>query len=132
MFQDAIDRKAAPRIVLVDDEEILSWCIAMELESLGYHVRTASTIKEGRAALQDGQTDLIICDQGLPDGRGVDLLKERRQQAGDVPTILITAFTPPAADELAAAGAQTCLRKPFDMETLTAMVGASLPLAHRL
>lgn len=34
--------------------------------------------------------------------------------------------------DLVAAGASVCLRKPFDLEILTAMVGATLPLAHRL
>ncbi len=115
-----------PRIFLVDDEEILSWCIAMELGALGFEVKSARTVQEGRDLLSSCSPDLVICDQGLPDGSGTELVKYFQDRAPQVPVIMITAFTPPARNVLDAIGAHTCLRKPFDLDVLTEEVYRSL------
>ncbi len=109
----------APHIVLVDDEEILSWCISMELMAQGYEVTSVGSLAEGLIAIRSKHPDLVICDQGLPDGDGLTLLREKEMLEQRIPVIMITAYTPPEAKALAAVGAQTCLRKPFDLETLT-------------
>ncbi len=108
-----------PRIVLVDDEEILSWCIRIELMAQGYDVTSVGSQAEGREAIEAYHPDLVICDQGLPDGDGLSLMCEQPIADQHIPVIMITAFTPPPAQDLAAAGAQSCLRKPFDLEILS-------------
>ncbi len=117
-----------PRIFLVDDEEILSWCIEMELAALGFEVKTAHTIQESRELLRSFKPDLMICDEGLPDGRGTELIKQIFRQAAQFPVIMITAFTPPSEEELLAIGAHACLRKPFDLDVLNERVYRSLNL----
>ncbi len=122
----SLPSRGPPRIVLVDDEDLLSWCIATELEAKGYEVKRASSYQEGKLALAQATPDLVICDQGLPDGWGLDLLRQSLDPAAAVPVIMITAFTPPQASELAAVGARRCLTKPFDLATLKEEVEACL------
>ncbi|WP_176736647.1 response regulator [Oligoflexus tunisiensis] len=103
------------RILLVDDEDLLSWCIETELGSMGFQVRTASSLKMARETLESFEPDLIICDQGLPDGWGTEFVRRLQRP---VPVIMITAFTPPRAEDLYAAGVKRLLRKPFDLDVL--------------
>lgn len=104
------------RILLVDDEDLLSWCIELELGALGFDVRTANSLKTACEILEHFEPDLIICDQGLPDGWGTEFIKRLKRV---VPVIMITAYTPPRKEVLSAAGIKTLLRKPFDLEVLT-------------
>lgn len=104
------------RILLVDDEDLLSWCIEMELCAMGFQVRTASSLKIARETLETFEPDLIICDQGLPDGWGTEFVKRLKRP---VPVIMITAFTPPRSEDLNAVGINKLLRKPFDLDVLT-------------
>lgn len=107
------------RILLVDDEDLLSWCIEMELCAMGFEVRTANSLKMAREKLENFEPDLIICDQGLPDGWGTEFVKRLKRP---VPVIMITAFTPPRIEDLNAVGIKKLLRKPFDLDVLTSEV----------
>ena len=111
-----------PQIFLIEDEEILSWCMEMELKALGFEVKVAQTVKAARELFHTQLPDLLICDQGLPDGRGSDLIKFFRALGPRIPIIIITAFTPPSHLELDAIGAVVCLRKPFDLDFLAAEI----------
>jgi DNA-binding response OmpR family regulator len=113
----------SPRILLVDDEDLLSWCIEMELCAMGFQVRTANSLKQAREVLETFEPDLIICDQGLPDGWGTEFVKRLKRP---VPIIMITAFTPPRSEILDAVGVNKLLRKPFDLEVLTSEVKKQL------
>lgn len=104
------------RILLVDDEDLLAWCIDMELCAMGFQVKTANCLKMARETLESFEPDLIICDQGLPDGWGTEFVKRLKRA---VPVIMITAFTPPRSEDLNAMGIQKLLRKPFDLDVLT-------------
>lgn len=131
----ALSAKQSPaRIVLIDDEDLLSWCIATELEAQGYAVERAASCLEGHKALAHGPPDLLICDQGLPDGAGLDLIRTALDPRDQVPVIMMTAYTPPPLRALAEVGVHRCLSKPFDLATLTAEVQrclASLPRVNR-
>lgn len=105
------------RILLVDDEDLLCWCIEMELGAQGFEVKSASSVQSAHDTLKTFDPDLIICDQGLPDGWGTDLIQSVRPRS--IPVIMMTAFTPPQREELTAAGIGTCLRKPFDLDVLS-------------
>jgi two-component system OmpR family response regulator len=113
----------AARILLVDDEDLLSWCIEMELCAQGYYVRTASSLKMAREMLETFEPDLLICDQGLPDGWGLEFVKRLKRP---IPVIMITAYTPPRAEDLDAVGIKLLLRKPFDLDVLNREVAKIL------
>ncbi|MCX6131741.1 MAG: response regulator [Proteobacteria bacterium] len=121
------ESQAGPRIFLVEDEELLSWCIDLELTALGFEVKLAQSLRESKELLDSSYIpDLFICDQGLPDGRGVDLIREHQDQGHRTPVIMITAFTPPSQKELDDIGACICLTKPFDLKMLTDKVQRTL------
>jgi CheY-like chemotaxis protein len=61
------------------------------LEGLGYAVRTASNMADALHAASDHDFDLVISDIGLPDGSGLDLMRQLRQHS-QVPGIALTGF----------------------------------------
>src|SRR6185312_16503515 len=72
-------------LVIEDDPDIQGYCNTV-LESAGFTVDSTSTV-EGARRLYGNRPDLIILDIGLPDGNGIDLMKEW-QQYGATPPIL--------------------------------------------
>lgn len=71
---------ASLRLLIVEDHEATRTMLARLLIRGGHQVTLASTISEGLAAFAQEQYDVIISDLGLPDGSGLDLMRELRQQ----------------------------------------------------
>src|SRR5947199_169266 len=100
------------------------------LERLGYRVSLARTLAEARAALEDRHAplDAMLLDLHLPDGSGLDLLRELRAAAATrrLPVIVLTAEGDERVlgevEELGAA----LLTKPFSPSKLTARIAAML------
>src|SRR5690349_5755318 len=89
------------RILLVDDEDLLAWCIGVELGAQGFDVKLADSVHSAQEVMKQFDPDLIICDQGLPDGWGTELLHQVGE-ARKIPAIMMTAYTPPKPEDLAA------------------------------
>lgn len=79
------------RILIVEDERALAQILTMHFEDEGHEVFHGSTLAEARALLQQYSPDLILLDQGLPDGKGYDLLCEFRAQNVRAIMIMMTA-----------------------------------------
>lgn len=79
-------------ILIIDDEEklrkLLSRIIALE----GFIVEEAETIKSGFATLSSKKIDVVLCDVKLPDGNGVDFVKQVKSTFPLVEFILLTAY----------------------------------------
>jgi two-component system alkaline phosphatase synthesis response regulator PhoP len=110
------------RIMLLEDEDVLGWCIAFELGRLGYEVVVALTIKAYLETLKTFQPDLIICDQDLPDGNALHSMKALRAVDLQSGCIMITAHSPPTASELKICGIRQCMSKPFEIQQLISHV----------
>jgi two-component system OmpR family response regulator len=82
-------------------------------------------LDEARQSLATVPYDLVLLDLNLPDGRGLDLLRELRRGGSKVPVIILTAL-----DQIASrieglnSGADDYLVKPFDLSELSARVTA--------
>ena len=76
------------KILLIDDSDTYTWCLQKYLQHRGYPVKTASTLKEALAAIQEEMPLLICCDLDLPDGSGMDFLDEVRAADKELPFIL--------------------------------------------
>src|SRR5579862_6643398 len=76
--QDRMSSEPFIRILVVEDHEDSLAATAKLLRRSGYEVVTGRTLSEARAAAAVNRCDLVICDQGLPDGMGTDLLRELR------------------------------------------------------
>ena len=64
------------KILLIDDSDTYIWNLRKYLQRRGYPVKTASTLNEARAAVQEEMPLVVCCDLDLPDGSGVDFLDE--------------------------------------------------------
>ena len=76
------------KILLIDDSDTYTWCLQKYLQHRGYPVKTACTLKEARAAIQEEMPLVVCCDLDLPDGSGMDFLDEVRAVDKELPFIL--------------------------------------------
>lgn len=115
-----------PAVILIEDEIQIRRFVRATLESQGWQVHEASTAREGLADAGTRKPDLLIVDLGLPDGDGIDLIRDVRGWS-NVPIVVLSARTD-EADKIAAldAGADDYLAKPFGLGELMARVRANL------
>lgn len=113
-------------IFILEDDKALGRGIAMALETPKCRVTLAQTCREAERALQQ-PFSLLILDINLPDGNGIELLKELRQRGDCTPVILLTA-NDLELDEVTGleAGADDYITKPFSLAVLRARVNAQL------
>ena len=78
-----------PRILIVDDEKSIRDALQFACEQASFSVILAGSVSEARSLLRD-PADLLILDIGLPDGNGLDFLRELRR-TGSLPVLLLTA-----------------------------------------
>ena len=114
------------RIFLLEDDETLGQGIAIALESPERKVTRALSKAEAEKILAAESFNLLILDVNLPDGSGLDLLKDIRRSSA-VPVILLTA-NDMELDEVTGleAGADDYITKPFSLAVLRARVAAQL------
>jgi PAS domain S-box-containing protein len=114
-------------LLIIDDEETLCYFLKESLEEKGYHAVAVHTAREGleQAAKQDA--DLVLLDLKLPDGEGLDVLREIRKYNSDLPVIVLTGH---AAVESAVRamklGAYDYLEKPINLAQLSSSVAEVL------
>jgi DNA-binding NtrC family response regulator len=114
-------------IIVVDDQESIRHFVSKALGDEGYTVQTTGSLREARQVLEHDVPDLGIFDLKLPDGTGIDLLREVKRAHPEIPIILMTAFGEiETAVEAMSAGAYWFVKKPFQNEELLALVGRAL------
>ena len=110
-------------LLIVDDEASLRDFLSIVFEEDGWRVETAASVAEGRAVLQKDEPDLVLCDLMLPDGSGLDMLREIKAQNPSIAVIMITAHTSTkSAVDALKAGAFDYIAKPFDIDELKIIV----------
>ena len=114
-------------IFLLEDDQTLGRGIVMALEAPGRTVTLAGSLREGRAVLAGERFDLLILDINLPDGSGLELLRQLRAVGDRTPVILLTA-NDLELDEVTGleAGADDYITKPFSLAVLRARVATQL------
>ena len=118
------------RVLVVDDEPHIRRVLRGYLEADGFIVDEAGTAAQARGLA--GAADLVLLDIGLPDGNGLDLLRDLRS-ASPVYVILVTACAE-EVDRLIGleAGADDYVVKPFSPREVTARVRAVLRRAREV
>jgi two-component system, NtrC family, response regulator PilR len=110
-------------LLIVDDEASLRDFLGIMFEQEGWQIETAASVGEARAAIQRAEPDLVLCDLMLPDGSGIDLIRDVKAQSPSVQFVMITAHTSTrSAVEALKAGAMDYIAKPFDVEELKIIV----------
>lgn len=115
------------RILLVEDDAVLAHGIALALSAGEREIVTAESAAAARLRRAERAFQLIILDVNLPDGSGLDLLREWRAQVDAVPVILLTA-NDLEMDEVIGleAGANDYITKPFSLAVLRVRVAVQL------
>lgn len=117
-----------PRCLLIDDEHNFRTFLGEALEDVGYAVRHAATARAGLAAAREAPFDIILLDQNLPDGSGLELISELRLLPTNPTVIVVTAYGElDQAVQSIKTGAYHYLSKPFGFpELLEVMRGAAV------
>ena len=114
-------------ILVVDDQDSIRHFVGKALGDEGYAVQTTGSLREARQVLEHDLPDLAIVDLKLPDGTGIDLLRELKRSQPEIPVILMTAFGElETAVEAMSAGAYWFVKKPFQNEELVALAARAL------
>ena len=110
-------------LLIIDDEASLRDFLTIVFEEEGWRVESAATLADGRAAMQREEPDVVLCDLMLPDGSGIDLIRDVKVASPSIPFVMITAHTSTkSAVEALKAGAIDYIAKPFDIEELKIVV----------
>jgi two-component system KDP operon response regulator KdpE len=115
-----------PVVIVVEDEAQIRRFVRMALEAENFVVHEAETLQRGLIEAGTRHPDLVILDLGLPDGDGVDLIRDLRNWS-QIPVIVLSARSE-EADKVRAldSGADDYLTKPFGAAELVARVKAHL------
>ena len=115
-----------PIAVIVEDEPQIRRFVRAALEAEHWQVFEAGTLKQGLIEAGTRRPDLVILDLGLPDGDGVDYLRDLR--AWSQVAVIVLSARSDEADKIAAldAGADDYLTKPFGVGELMARVRVAL------
>jgi len=109
------DQPPLTRALVIDDDESVRRLLHMLLEDRGYRVTVAADLAEARAVLKQGAFDLVLCDKVLPDGSGLDLVRELDPAHCDSALILMSAYANLSSTvEAMRLGVNDYLVKPLD------------------
>lgn len=113
------------RVLLVEDDALLGAAVRDQIAADGHAVDLCSRLGDAEDLVRAACYDLILLDLMLPDGRGLDFLGSQRKAGSATPVIIMTARDQ-VSDRIAGlnAGADDYLVKPFDLDELSARVGA--------
>ncbi|MFA6004327.1 MAG: response regulator transcription factor [Elusimicrobiota bacterium] len=111
------------QILVVEDQPATSELIQEILKEEGYEVQVVDTLGKARKSLERVLPDILILDRTLPDGEGLDLLKQLREapRSAKLPILILTAQNT-VTDKVAGlrGGADDYIAKPFNTEELIA------------
>jgi DNA-binding NtrC family response regulator len=118
-----------PNVLLVDDEPATQFGFSRFLGNVGYNVSAVGTLADARRSLSTSRYDAILLDMNLPDGNGVEYIREVRDSLPDVAIVMITGGGDiPSAVSAMQQGADHFLTKPVNLPDLDVFLRKSLEL----
>ena len=118
------DDSASVSILLVEDHKDSREILANLLTHCGYEVSTAANMQDALTLLDDIRFEILVCDIGLPDGSGLDLVAEAKKRQAWKKTVALTAHEE-QSDLGRRAGFDEFLTKPFDFYKLRSILAES-------
>jgi two-component system, OmpR family, response regulator len=119
--------RPAVRVLVVDDEENISFLLSSALRHSGFEVATAGSGRDALAAVRSFAPDLVVLDVMLPDLDGFEVCRRMRFEGADVPVLFLSARD--ASDDKITGltiGGDDYVTKPFSLEEVVARVHAIL------
>ncbi len=118
------------RVLVVEDDPDVGDAVQLMMRKVGFEVEVARSLAEARAAVRHSRHEVVVLDQELPDGDGLDFIDELRRMAGgsDRAIVMLTANGSDANVEAAFdRGASDFVHKPFKPRRLLARIQRLLP-----
>ncbi len=116
-----------PRLLIVDDEEVMQELFEQMLLREGYQMDRAYSAEEALGRVDAGLYDLVLLDLALPGADGLELLQELKRRDPDLPAVVVTAYgTIESAVRAMRQGAFDYLPKPFDREEIAVVLEKAL------
>ena len=123
-------KKKRPRILVVDDEQMVREFIQKALENAGYDVITASNGREALDKVSQFDVSLMLLDIVMPGLDGFEVL-EHMQQYENIPVIMLSGIGGETTKiDTLAIGADDYITKPFSVEELLVRIQAKLRRAE--
>lgn len=119
---------AGERILILEDDPLLGTVLAERFRHEGWDPVLCTRVAEARAALDAAEPDVVLSDLRLPDGNGVDFLRESAPRVGSAFVMMTAHATVPSAVEALKLGAKDYLEKPFTLDRAVATVRQALEL----
>lgn len=120
-----------PRVLAVDDEEVVCESIRRVLTGEGYHVQTRTSPQEGVELLKKEPFDLLLLDIKMPEMDGIEVLRRARDVAPDTEVLIVTGYaTIDTAVEAIKLGAFDYLEKPVSPPQLLVATARALERKH--
>ena len=127
MTVQATSHSSPARILIIDDEPDLRTLYELTLLRQGYQVEAAGDLQHAREQLRANRFDAVITDMRLPDGLGLELLRELAVQQRTERCVVITAHgSAENAVEALKAGAFDYLTKPVDLKQFRSVVASAV------
>ena len=115
------------RVLIVDDEELISWALARELQHQGFQTLVAATGEGGMRLVAGEKPQVVLLDYRLPDADGLELLREIKALLPQTIVMLMTAYGgTDAAVKAIKLGAFDYITKPVDPEELQLQIHRGL------
>ncbi len=114
-------------ILVVDDEKLIRWALGSELKKCGFTIIEAEEMRQAFSLVVEEEPDLMLLDQCLPDGSGIELLQHLRDEGATTATIMLTAIDKSdIAVQAMKLGAFDYVTKPVNIEELKIVVEKAL------
>ena len=116
------------RVLIADDDAGIRRLLTVTLRKEGYDTADACDGREALEAMRSGSVDLVLLDLMMPNVTGWDVLEQRDAAPAllKIPVIVITAARGDGIDNIPNDGMCALLTKPFELDTLHALVKACL------
>ncbi|REH46436.1 two-component system response regulator HydG [Tenacibaculum gallaicum] len=119
------------KILLVEDDVTFSNMLKHFLERHQYTVEVSYTIKNASALLKKHSYNLIFTDLRLPDGNGIDLLKQSKNTDSNIPVVLMTSYAEVStAVQAMKQGAFDYISKPFNPDEVLEVISNALEVKN--
>lgn len=119
-----------PRILVIDDEQIVLDSVTRILTEENYQVETSLSGREGLAEALKGDYELLLTDIRMPDMGGMRVLRDVKRAKPKLPVVIITGYaTVRSAVQAMKLGATDYLEKPFTPDQLLKAVGSAIKAA---
>ena len=112
-------------MLIIDDEKDICFLLKGILVQLGYEVFTAHTLKKGLALFREEKPATVFLDINLPDGYGLTILPQFKDNGFDAEVIIISAYDQTREKNMAVKnGAHSFVSKPFTKQIICDVMNA--------